>query len=96
MKAIKTKTLVGPTKVHADMATQKWVDEGWVVVGAPHFTTDLDNNETWYQKIVIPKTYECGFRSDQLEPCETCPRKITAVHSCGILQDSLEEQNETD
>lgn len=31
----------------------------------------------------------CSYVAGSIEPCATCPRKITALHSCGLLQEKL-------
>lgn len=31
----------------------------------------------------------CSFEVGDKDPCSHCPRKITALHMCGILQDEL-------
>ncbi len=32
----------------------------------------------------------CSFTGGD-EPCENCPRKITSLYRCGILQDELKQ-----
>jgi len=31
--------------------------------------------------------YPCGFKSTDEDPCKNCPRKITNLDRCGLLQD---------
>lgn len=37
----------------------------------------------------------CTFKSGDKDPCPTCPRLITCLHSCGLLQDELHEAHGT-
>lgn len=41
----------------------------------------------------------CDYVKDSNEPCSTCPRKITMLYRCGLLQEAAaesEEQEDTD
>jgi len=35
--------------------------------------------------------HPCGYVPASNEPCETCPRKITALYRCGLLQEAVKE-----
>lgn len=35
----------------------------------------------------------CTFEKKDTEPCENCPRVLSALYMCGILQDMLEEED---
>ena len=37
----------------------------------------------------------CTFKKGGKDPCPTCPRLITCLHSCGLLQDELHEAHRT-
>lgn len=32
----------------------------------------------------------CDYKKNSVEPCETCPRLITALHMCKLLQETIE------
>ena len=33
---------------------------------------------------------ECNYKKNSVEPCKTCPRKITALYMCKLLQETAE------
>jgi hypothetical protein len=33
----------------------------------------------------------CTFQKGDADPCPTCPRSITLLYRCGILQDTLDD-----
>ncbi len=33
----------------------------------------------------------CTYKKDSVESCPTCPRLITALHSCKLLQETLKK-----
>ena len=33
----------------------------------------------------------CKFKSKDIEPCENCPRRISALHKCKFLQEIIKE-----
>jgi hypothetical protein len=37
----------------------------------------------------------CTFKKGDKDPCPTCPKLITCLHSCGLLQDELHEAHGT-
>lgn len=38
---------------------------------------------------VAPAATDCTFKKGDKGPCPTCPRLITALHRCGLLQDEV-------
>lgn len=38
--------------------------------------------------------YECGFKSSDDKPCENCPKLMSSLHSCGLLQDLINNEED--
>ncbi len=36
----------------------------------------------------------CTYTKDSVEPCKTCPRLITALYTCKLLQEISKEKEE--
>lgn len=36
----------------------------------------------------------CTYKENSNEPCDSCPRRMTALHMCGVLQEIQKELNE--
>ena len=36
----------------------------------------------------------CDYKKDSNEPCKDCPRIMTALYRCGLLQEMQEEAEE--
>ena len=48
------------------------------------------------QEEIAKSAADCTFKKGDKDPCPTCPRLITCLHSCGLLQDELAESEETE
>lgn len=33
----------------------------------------------------------CTYEKNSIKPCETCPKRITALHMCNLLQETKKE-----
>ncbi len=33
------------------------------------------------------RVYDCGFKSTDTDPCKDCPRLMSAMYRCGLLQE---------
>jgi len=49
----------------------------------------VTNNNTMEETETVNQ--ECSFKKGDKEPCSNCPRKITALYMCKLLQEISEE-----
>ena len=50
---------------------------------------------TWPPPWLAHSAAGCTFRKGDKDPCPTCPKLITYLHICGLLQDELHEAHRT-